>query len=915
VSASVGLVAGHARLVTRHPLAVVAVTVLLAALAWRPARELPIRAGRLDMAPARDPTVALYREFNRTFGAVHTVYLLVSGPPARLRPFADAAAVALAAAPGLVRAVAHRLDPGPLVRKALADLSPREAEELAGRFERVRPLVETLIADPSPARLLSFMADDLGEDASPPPPVTEVIAALRLAGGVATAVEEALAGRTDGQAPVLPDLASWSARLARMGLDPDGYLVARDGSTLLLLISPVDPPDDPDSARRLLAGLEARLAPVVPAFPGVRVALGGAPVQDVQEQETVARDMRRTSLVAAAGVLALSVWAFASIPTALIANLVLALAVFLTLAATKLFVGHLNTISSVFVAIVLGTGIDFGIYLMGLYSDALPLHGERAMEHALVTGMPGIVTGGVTPAAAFYSLMLHEFRAFRELGLIAGTGLLISLIAMLTVLPALVVLLARRLGPGAARPRPVAAPRILVRASAATRWVLLACAPLMLLAAAGAARVRFEYDLTRLQAPSSAAIQSERTLRREFGLSSDFVMVRSRSLADARRASAALASHPEVGRVDSVSAVASELDRGEDPAVARILAWSRGRLPVAPAPAPARAPALVPVNAGHPALSDAVAALRRALPAVRSLAAMTDSTELAREATDLDARLDRLGRALAGAPPAAIAAGLAGVSRRIAADVSRFVARLAAAAAARPHSPSTLPPELSARYVGRDGSFATYAWPSGELSKRDDMVAFVEAARSAAPGDVAGIPIMVSRMLDMIRAGFPAAGALALAAILVAVALDLRRPALVAFALLPMASGTVIAVALLGWSGSAWNPVNCMALPVMIGEGVGFGVNMVHRWLADRSLEAVARTARAVVFCAATSIVGFGSLALAEHRGLASFGQLMAAGTFAELVVCALVLPAVLSWAGAAGSQASVDPVQPDPAP
>jgi predicted RND superfamily exporter protein len=55
-------------------------------------------------------------------------------------------------------------------------------------------------------------------------------------------------------------------------------------------------------------------------------------------------------------------------------------------------------------------------------------------------------------------------------------------------------------------------------------------------------------------------------------------------------------------------------------------------------------------------------------------------------------------------------------------------------------------------------------------------------------------------------------------------------------------------------------------------------------------------SARAVVFAALTTIMSFGSLGLASHRGLAGFGRLLTLGVFLTLVCYVVVLPAVLEW-------------------
>lgn len=55
-------------------------------------------------------------------------------------------------------------------------------------------------------------------------------------------------------------------------------------------------------------------------------------------------------------------------------------------------------------------------------------------------------------------------------------------------------------------------------------------------------------------------------------------------------------------------------------------------------------------------------------------------------------------------------------------------------------------------------------------------------------------------------------------------------------------------------------------------------------------------TRRAVFVTAMTTMIGFGSLLTASHRGLASLGLLMLLGSAAGLVAALVVLPALLAW-------------------
>ena len=125
------------------------------------------------------------------------------------------------------------------------------------------------------------------------------------------------------------------------------------------------------------------------------------------------------------------------------------------------------------------------------------------------------------------------------------------------------------------------------------------------------------------------------------------------------------------------------------------------------------------------------------------------------------------------------------------------------------------------------------------------------------------------------------------------------RSPLALLAILPLASGTVWLLEVMGACGLTLNLANFFAIPVLIGIGVDDGVHMVNRWREDPAGNLVANeTGTSVLLTSLTTIIGFGALSFASHRGLASFGLLMAVGAGVLLVSSVMVLPAVMRLIG-----------------
>jgi len=103
--------------------------------------------------------------------------------------------------------------------------------------------------------------------------------------------------------------------------------------------------------------------------------------------------------------------------------------------------------------------------------------------------------------------------------------------------------------------------------------------------------------------------------------------------------------------------------------------------------------------------------------------------------------------------------------------------------------------------------------------------------------------------------------------------------------------------------GLSLNFANVIVLPLLLGLGVSGAIHVVMRWREEADPEKVAATStpRAVLFSALTTIASFGSLALSDHRGLASMGLLLTIAILWSLVCTLIVLPGVLALVGKAG--------------
>jgi len=91
--------------------------------------------------------------------------------------------------------------------------------------------------------------------------------------------------------------------------------------------------------------------------------------------------------------------------------------------------------------LVFGAGTDYALLLVARYREELRRHADRheAMAYALHRAGPAIIASAATVAAGMLCLLVAEMNSTKGLGPVAAIGIGVGLLAMVTLLPALLV--------------------------------------------------------------------------------------------------------------------------------------------------------------------------------------------------------------------------------------------------------------------------------------------------------------------------------------------------------------------------------------------------------------------------------------------------------------------------------------------
>jgi predicted RND superfamily exporter protein len=221
--------------------------------------------------------------------------------------------------------------------------------------------------------------------------------------------------------------------------------------------------------------------------------------------------MTRASIGSLAVIVVLFAVVFRGLRRPLLATVAFLVAAAWTYGAASILVGRLTLLSMVFMLVLVGAGLDYGVHVISRYGE-FRRHLPRAdtVREALVSVGPGMLTGAIASATVFLMALLGNFGGLRELGVVAAAGLILCAVAMLTVLPALLALF----GEGA-RPETREAPPTPTERHPRWTHLILAVIPVAVLLVPAALGPRFDLNLLNLQSEGLDSVRWEQRLLRD----------------------------------------------------------------------------------------------------------------------------------------------------------------------------------------------------------------------------------------------------------------------------------------------------------------------------------------------------------------------------------------------------------------
>jgi hopanoid biosynthesis associated RND transporter like protein HpnN len=906
--------------VVRSPRLVLAASLILAGLAiWVAAWSLQLKTNRLALLNPRSEFQQRWLAYLDEFGDQDDVVIVVEGgEPEALQPAMQELS-SLLQEEAWFEGVLVRRDLTPLRRKALHYLDTQQLHELDRFLREFAPLLEGDWSQLEVLHMLQRANDQLaawsqvkqsqattaagkivssGESATKererfPSDVQAhskrrsssdaTATATQTLNGSLQALAQTLSGPDRYQSPWPNSLRELSRLADRFGsfwqIDPKakmGFVVLRFTRREGAFVT-YGPP---------LARLREIVSDVQSHYPQLHFGVTGLPVLENDEMEASQSDSTWTSFGSLIGVALIFIAGFGSFRRPLLAVIALLIALAWSFGYVTMAVGHLNILSVSFGVILIGLGIDFGIHYITSYGHWMT---EGYARHAALLQAtrqvgPGILTGGLTTALSFCTTILTDFTGIVELGLIASGGIVLCILAALTVLPAMLALWDR----DSSQDRPSQLVTDLLPSEIwlrRPRLTLLIFCAVTAFVASGLTSLTYDHNLLNLQPQGLESAELSRRLARDQERDVWFAVCQFATPEALLQARDQLDRLEVVGSTEELVTLLPQTDPQRTELI-RQIHRNLARLPAQPP--------LIPV-----------ASRGELLVELRGLAA---------EMGDVLPIVGELGETIEQLPIGDYFQRLAHFQQRAAIELLAHFRQMAAISDPNPPQAADLPPELTTRFLGRQGHHLLRIYARGEIWDMDALTKFVRQVEQVVP-HVTGHPVQTFYASRQMQQSYLQAAVYSLIAVCVVLIIDFRSIRRSVLAIVPMLVGFLQMLGLMGWLGIPLNPANMIVLPLILGIGIDDGVHLVHDFCSHLGRYRLSSsTAAAIVFTSATTMVGFGSLMFATHQGLRSLGQVMTLGVLCCLISSLLGFPSFLmvlrtGFSGAADSDKVTDSI------
>ena len=630
---------------------------------------------------------------------------------------------------------------------------------------------------------------------------------------------------------------------------------------------------------------------------GVTAGLTGSIVLGRDEYKAFTSDSWTVSILALIGIFILFVISFRMWVSPLLAILTVIMGVTWAMGFSSFLVEYLSMMTAMMSVILIGLGIDFSVHIISGYTEKRNqgLDVQISMQETLLRFGPGIMTGGITTGLAFLTLMISETVGMQEMGLMAGVGIIFTMLATIIILPTMLVIRERLLKNfnKSLPPKDVSYPFLgrIAEFTAKYRWIM----GIFFLLITGflfnrGVNMSVDYNYLNMEPVGLESIKLQEELIEAFDLSSDFVMFTTDNLEDARELTRQAREMETTGWVESISDYLPDSDGLEEQY--RFLQDLRRNL---------ENREIRKQMSSHDMnmYRKEMERLEANIIELQDLSFLGGQDKVYDKAIKLVGEAgDSLDRGNITQFINALDTGLTKIELTYFQQQfsKAFKSTIIEMANTEPLTLDNLPSEIKNRFTGKSGNiFIINVYPEKNIWEDSRFLYRFTDEATELSEKATGLPPIFVELMDIMSKDGKKATYLAIIAVFLVLLLDFRSLKYALVGMVPLIFGAIWMTGLMEISGLKFTMMNILAVPLIIGIGIDDGVHILHRWKIEKNLDIVYRsTGKAILLTSLTTMLGFGSLWFATYRGLGSMGIALFIGVGTCFLATLFIIPAIL---------------------
>src|SRR3990172_3866327 len=404
------------------------ITVILGAFIPR----LIISSSQQNLIPKDDPEQARYIKFNNEFGASDNLIIVLEGDSEVSKEYADDFANEIEKEHRWVKSVFYKIDASVLIKRAPLYFSEEDLNKGLELLKKNKGWISKIQNISSLHGVLKEITNSFKEpntDIS----VESATRIIKFLNALFLEWNDWLVNPNHIRLKIAEKLSQEGYSQLAM-LQSGGDLFSRDFKMMFIFVQPRDYNDEITYLKPFIADMHKACDRALSTHPElkkkIKVAFTGMPAHVYTQTEIIYTDVGHAGILSVVIVAIILLIGFRSIKKTIIGVIPTVAGLVISLGIITLTLGKLNLISSSFLAVLFGIGIDFSIYLLQRTEEELGngLSMNDAIYKSVVLTSRSIISGGLTTSLAFFALRLSKFQGYSELGFAAGIGLIVVMI-------------------------------------------------------------------------------------------------------------------------------------------------------------------------------------------------------------------------------------------------------------------------------------------------------------------------------------------------------------------------------------------------------------------------------------------------------------------------------------------------------